>query len=64
MGPSGAGCWLIKYAARFAVAPSTVFGLSIPAVSMVMKDLDKFDVISLASFSESLDNFERCLPTP
>jgi hypothetical protein len=44
--------------------PSSVFCLNIPAVSVVMKDLDRFDVISLASFSESLDNLERCLPTP
>jgi hypothetical protein len=29
-----------------------------------MKDLDKFDVISLASFSEILENHELCLPTP
>jgi hypothetical protein len=56
--------FLIKYAARFAVAPSTVFGLSMPAMSVAMKDLDRFDVISLASFSESLDNLERCLHAP
>ena len=41
-----------------------VFGLNIPTVSVVIKDLVKFDVISLASSSESLDNLDRCLPAP
>ena len=54
----------MRYAARLAVAPSMVFGLNIPAVSVVMKDLDRFDFISLASSSESRDSLDRCLPTP
>lgn len=62
MDPSGR--WLMRYTARLAVAPATVFGRGMPAVSVVIKDLVRFDVISLASSSESLDSLDRCLPAP
>jgi hypothetical protein len=54
----------MRYAARLAVAPATVFGRGMPALSIVIKDLVRFDVISLASSSESLDSLDRCLPVP
>ncbi|KAK1670654.1 hypothetical protein QYE76_058813 [Lolium multiflorum] len=38
-----------------------VFGRGMPAVSVVIKDLVRFDVISLASSSESLDSLDRNL---
>jgi hypothetical protein len=38
--------------------PRHFFGLNIPAVSVVMKDLVKFDVISLASSSESRESLD------
>jgi hypothetical protein len=43
---------LIRYAAMCAVAPSTVLGQGMPTVSIVMKELERFEVISLALASD------------
>jgi hypothetical protein len=57
-----AGGLLIRYTARCAVAPSAILGLMMPEVSIVMKEFERFDVISLVSLSKRREMRGRYLP--